>query len=140
MIAASLKPLTPALQRWFPARGWRPLPFQVETWKAYAAGRSGLIHAPTGLGKTLAAWLGPVMAHGNEKGLRVLWITPLRALAADTVRGLQEALDGAEAAQKVEARTGDTSSSVRARQKARPPFALVTTPESLSLRSEEHTS
>ena len=133
MIAASLKPLTPALQRWFPARGWRPLPFQVETWKAYAAGKSGLIHAPTGLGKTLAAWLGPVMAHGNEKGLRVLWITPLRALAADTVRSLQEALDGAEAAQKVEARTGDTSSSVRARQKARPPFALVTTPESLSL-------
>jgi ATP-dependent Lhr-like helicase len=104
--------------------------FQKEAWEAYAAGKSGLIHAPTGLGKTLAAWLGPVMMHGEESGLRVLWITPLRALAADTVRSLQEVV---EESQKVEARTGDTSSSVRARQKTKPPFALVTTPESLSL-------
>ena len=122
--------LTPVLRHWFEQRGWKPLPFQKEVWQAYAAGKSGLIHAPTGLGKTLAAWLGPVMAHGEESGLRVLWITPLRALAADTVRSLQEVFDGT---QKVEARTGDTSSSVRARQKTKPPFALVTTPESLSL-------
>ena len=122
--------LTPVLRHWFEQRGWKPLPFQKEAWQAYAAGKSGLIHAPTGLGKTLAAWLGPVMAHGEESGLRVLWITPLRALAADTVRSLQEVVDGT---QKVEARTGDTSSSVRARQKTKPHFALVTTPESLSL-------
>jgi ATP-dependent Lhr-like helicase len=122
--------LTPVLRHWFEQRGWKPLPFQKEAWQAYAAGKSGLIHAPTGLGKTLAAWLGPVMAYGEECGLRVLWITPLRALAADTVRSLQEVVDGT---QKVEARTGDTSSSVRARQKTKPPFALVTTPESLSL-------
>lgn len=122
-----------ALTRWFNARGWKPLAFQREAWAAYAAGKSGLIHAPTGLGKTLAAWLGPVLAHGNEDGLRVLWITPLRALAADTVRSLQEGLDGLGLKRKVEARTGDTSSSARARQKAKPPFALVTTPESLSL-------
>ena len=115
--------------KWFHARGWKPLPFQREAWAAYARGESGLIHAPTGLGKTLAAWMGPAMESGAEDGLRVLWITPLRALAADTVRSLQEALDG----KKVEARTGDTSSSVRARQKLKPPFALVTTPESLSL-------
>jgi ATP-dependent Lhr-like helicase len=120
-------------RQWFDSRGWKPLPFQRETWDAYAAGKSGLIHAPTGLGKTLAAWLGPVIAHGEEEGLRVLWLTPLRALAADTVRSLQEALDGAGLKRTVEARTGDTSSSVRARQKSKPPFALVTTPESLSL-------
>ncbi len=107
--------------------------FQEETWAAYARGESGLIHAPTGLGKTLAAWLGPVMQCAGAAGLRVLWITPLRALAADTVRSLQEALDGAALSRKVEARTGDTSSSVRTRQKKMPPFALVTTPESLSL-------
>ena len=130
MPSPSLKILTPPLRRWFEARGWKPMPFQKETWQAYAAGKSGLIHAPTGLGKTLAAWLGPVMTHGEESGLRVLWITPLRALAADTVRSLQEVVEGS---QKVEARTGDTSSSVRARQKTKPPFALVTTPESLSL-------
>ena len=72
------------------------MPFQKETWEAYAAGKSGLIHAPTGLGKTLAAWLGPVMTHGEESGLRVLWITPLRALAADTVRSLQEVVEGSQ--------------------------------------------
>lgn len=120
-------------RHWFQSRGWKPLPFQREAWAAYAEGKSGLIHAPTGLGKTLAAWLGPVVAHGAEDGLRVLWLTPLRALAADTVYGLQDALDGAGLKRKVEARTGDTSSSARARQKSRPPFALVTTPESLSL-------
>lgn len=122
-----------ALRRWFSTRGWKPLAFQREAWTAYAAGKSGLIHAPTGLGKTLAAWVGPVLAHGDEEGLRVLWVTPLRALAADTVRSLQDGLDGLGVRRKVEARTGDTSSSVRARQKTKPPFALVTTPESLSL-------
>ena len=132
---SSKKPpvLPPTLQRWFAARKWKPVGFQREAWAAYAAGKSGLIHAPTGLGKTLAARLGPVMAHGHEEGLRVLWITPLRALAADTVRSLQDVFDGIGSMQKAETRTGDTSSSVRARQKAKPPLALVTTPETLSL-------
>ncbi len=127
------------LTTWFRARGWKPLPFQRETWDAYARGESGLVHAPTGLGKTLAAWAGPVMEEcartgaEAEPGLRVLWITPLRALAADTMRSLQEALDGMGLKLTVESRTGDTSSAVRARQKRKPPFALVTTPESLSL-------
>lgn len=122
-----------AIQQWFSVRGWRSLPFQREAWAAFARGESGLIHAPTGLGKTLAAWFGPVRFCGDEEGLRVLWITPLRALATDTVLNLQESLDSLGLSRKVEARTGDTSSSVRARQKRRPPFALVTTPESLSL-------
>ena len=124
---------------WFASRGWKPLPFQREAWAAYAHGESGLIHAPTGLGKTLAAWMGPATESGGEDGLRVLWITPLRALAADTVRSLQEAMDGLGVKRRVEARTGDTSSSVRARQKLKPPFALVTTPESLSLMLTDET-
>jgi len=118
---------------WFAARDWKPQVFQLDAWRAYEAGKSGLIHAPTGLGKTLAAWLAPVIAHAHEPGLRVLWITPLRALAADTVRGLQEYPDSASMKLRVDARTADTSSSARARQKKSPPFALVTTPESLSL-------
>jgi ATP-dependent Lhr-like helicase len=136
---AALSCLSPPLRAWFAARGWQPLPFQREAWAAYEAGKSGLIHAPTGLGKTLAAWLGPVMAHGDEDGLRVLWITPLRALAADTVRGLREAVEGSETGRMVESRTGDTSGTARARQKKRPPFALVTTPESLSLMLSDET-
>jgi ATP-dependent helicase Lhr and Lhr-like helicase len=129
----SLSQMPAIFRPWFKSRGWRPLPFQSEAWSAYCEGKSGLIHAPTGLGKTMAAWLGPASKHAEDEGLRVLWLTPLRALASDTVRSLQEALDGAGLKRKVEARTGDTSGSARARQKAKPPFALVTTPESLSL-------
>ncbi|HWB02904.1 MAG TPA: ligase-associated DNA damage response DEXH box helicase [Verrucomicrobiales bacterium] len=122
---------------WFRARGWRLLPFQRETWEAYARGESGLVHAPTGLGKTLAAWIGPIreelQSGTEERAMRVLWITPMRALATDTARSLQQALDGVGLQRRAECRTGDTSSSVRVRQKRMPPFALVTTPESLSL-------
>ncbi|MFN0130497.1 MAG: ligase-associated DNA damage response DEXH box helicase [Verrucomicrobiales bacterium] len=124
-----------AVETWFADRGWTPMAFQREAWAAHAAGRSGLIHAPTGLGKTLAAWLGPVMENWEAPdALRVLWITPLRALAADTVRSLQEPLADLGRPWTVASRTGDTTTSVRAKLRQRGyPFGLVTTPESLSL-------
>jgi ATP-dependent Lhr-like helicase len=127
------------VEDWFAARGWQVLAFQRAAWEASLAGRSGLIHAPTGSGKTLAAWLGPVQAlqrahpQGLPPGLRVLWITPLRALAADTQRSLEQALSGLALPWKVELRSGDTSQAVRTRQWRKPPAALVTTPESLSV-------
>ena len=113
-------------------------------------GRSGLIHSATGTGKTLAAWLGPVaewLAERSETGaalvktpkrddsppLRVLWITPLRALAADTAASLLAPLDALGAPWTVELRTGDTTSSVRKKQSLRLPTTLVTTPESLCI-------
>jgi len=128
-----------AIERWFASEGREVLPFQRTAWRASLAGRSGLIHAPTGSGKTLAAWLGPVQAltaahpDGLPPGLRVLWITPLRALAADTQRNLQAALRGLGLDWRVELRSGDTAQTVRARQWRSPPMALVTTPESLSV-------
>ncbi len=133
------------LDRWFAERGWTPFAFQREVWNEYLAGRSGLIHSPTGTGKTLAAWLGSVAEylaeHGRESArkredspaLRVLWITPLRALAADTAASLQAPLDDLGVPWSVELRTGDTSSSIRKKQSARLPTALVTTPESLCI-------
>ncbi|MEX0373890.1 ligase-associated DNA damage response DEXH box helicase [Spiribacter pallidus] len=126
-----------ALTDYFAARGWTPAAFQREAWAAYRSGESGLIHSATGSGKSLAAWGGP-LAEGidNDRaspGLMVLWITPLRALAADTVGNLQAAASGVGLDWRVEARTGDTASSARSRQRQRPPAALVTTPESLSL-------
>lgn len=127
--------LAPAL-RWFAASGRSPFPFQVEAWRAWLDGESGLINAATGSGKTLAAWLGPVLEalpQAREPGLRLLWITPLRALANDLVANLREPLRALGSTWRVEARTGDTASSTRARQRARPPEALVTTPESLSV-------
>ncbi|MEQ8821327.1 MAG: ligase-associated DNA damage response DEXH box helicase [Sumerlaeia bacterium] len=138
-----------AIRQFFSERGWEPFPFQLEAWEAYLNGDSGLIHAPTGTGKTLAAWMGPViewMAEHPEPSawphpaspkdappLTVLWITPLRALASDTAASLRAPLEMLGIPWLVEGRTGDTKQSVRARQKERLPTGLITTPESLSL-------
>ncbi|WP_035602669.1 ligase-associated DNA damage response DEXH box helicase [Haloferula sp. BvORR071] len=125
------------LQPFFKSKGWKPFAFQKEVWAAYAAGKSGLLHAPTGQGKTLAVWLGPV-AEALEEETKphtcgVIWLTPLRALAQDTLRALREPLEALAPSLQVEARTGDTSAAVRARLRKSLPFGLVTTPESLSL-------
>ncbi len=136
--------MTQVVEDWFTQRGWSPFPFQREVWDAYARGESGLIHAATGTGKTYAAWLGPVrealqeLADGaptprGKAPMRVLWITPLRALAADTERALREPVDALGLPWSIESRTGDTKAAVRARQRHRLPTALVTTPESLTL-------
>ena len=101
-----------------------------------AAGRSGLLHATTGSGKTYAVWMGALQRARPLKdapGLQVLWLTPMRALAADTARALQLPLPELAPAWAVGTRTGDTPSAERARQDRRFPPALVTTPESLSL-------
>ena len=138
-----------AAEEWFESRGWHAFDFQREVWRAYAAGESGLIHAATGTGKTYAAWWAALLEYLNEshresqvKGrrsrksslpLRVLWITPLRALAADTAGALLEPVSDLELPWTVETRTGDTSAASRSRQSRQLPTALVTTPESLSL-------
>ncbi len=155
-------PFAPA-EAWFAARGWRPFDFQREVWAAMAAGRSGLLHATTGAGKTYAVWLGALLraekagvatapgrsaAQGVEPGgparssvrggspapaLQVLWLTPMRALAADTLRAITAPLADLAPHWSVGLRTGDTPSGERARQDRRLPSALITTPESLSL-------
>lgn len=130
------------VEGWFRERGRKPFRFQREVWSAYLAGESGLVHAATGTGKTLAAWLAPLLEWLGEARpgrpdaappLRVLWITPLKALAADTLEQLRIPLRDLEIPWTLETRTGDTSEAVRARQRRRLPSALVTTPESLSL-------
>ncbi len=129
-----------AIEAWLKAKGWSAFPFQRETWKLFRARKSGLLHATTGAGKTLAVGFGAWQAfpEADGGGLRVLWITPMRALAADSERSLRDALEGVAAAGgfapwRVGARTGDTSTSERGRQNREPPPLLVTTPESLSL-------
>lgn len=129
------------IERWFEQRGWQIFPFQRQVWQAYCEGRSGLIHSPTGTGKTLAAWFAALREHafiadGGESRpapITVLWITPLRALAVDTQHNLQAPLADLNIPWTVGLRTGDTKSAERARQRQRLPSALVTTPESLSL-------
>ena len=129
------------LRAWCTSRGWEAFPFQEDVWRACAAGTSGLVHAPTGTGKTLAAWLGALARSraADTAGLRVVWITPLRALAADTVAALEQPLDDLRKCTwlsrrwRVGLRTGDTSAADRRRLKENWPEALVTTPESLSI-------
>ncbi|MEP6989924.1 MAG: DEAD/DEAH box helicase, partial [bacterium] len=139
--------LEPA-EHWFATRRFTPLAFQREVWRAYLDGESGLVHAATGTGKTLAAWFGPLLEWLAESpvqpttrrlkrsaapALRVIWITPLRALAGDTLQSLQMPLADLGIPWTLEARTGDTKPGMRARQSKRLPTALVTTPESLTL-------
>jgi ATP-dependent Lhr-like helicase len=104
-------PLEP-IEEWFSEKGWSPFQFQREVWDAYRQGKSGLIHSATGTGKTFAAWMGPVSEALDhyEDGLQVLWITPLKALAGDTVYSLELPLKDLGLAWRVESRTGDTSS------------------------------
>ncbi|MFZ9313708.1 MAG: ligase-associated DNA damage response DEXH box helicase [Burkholderiaceae bacterium] len=129
--------MSPA-ERAFRALGLQPFGFQTEVWDAIAAGRSGLLNAATGTGKTYAIWGGLLnRLAGQTDPLaacpRILWITPMRALAADTARALQRLADSALPGLRVGLRTGDTPSTERARQDRMPPQVLVTTPESLSL-------
>lgn len=133
-----------AFGQWFAGRGWTPFEFQTQAWDTYSAGRSGLIHVPTGAGKTYAAYGGPLAelidqcrADGGSgapgRGLRVLYITPLRAVSRDIEAALRLPAADMGLGIRVESRTGDTSSSLRAKQKERLPEVLITTPESLSL-------
>jgi ATP-dependent Lhr-like helicase len=127
-----------AVDGWFAARGWKVFPFQRAVWRAALAGESGLLHANTGSGKTYAVWFaallrGALAARRKSSGLRVLWITPMRALAADTQRALEESAAELAPGWTIGARTGDTSSAERARQSRGLPSTLITTPESLSL-------
>lgn len=130
--------------QWMSRQGWSPFAFQRDTWQAMAQGHSGLLHATTGSGKTYAIWLGvidtlqasspaPLAKSRHAPPLSALWITPMRALANDTLAALKAPLPHMAPAWTIGARTGDSSSAERARQNTRLPTALVTTPESLSL-------
>jgi len=125
-----------SIECWFETHGWRCFAFQRRAWRAWQRGRSGVIHSPTGSGKTLAAWGGPLqhlLDHADLPGLRLLWITPLRALAADTERNLNLPLQELGIDWRVASRTGDSSSYQKQKLRRTPPRALITTPESLAL-------
>jgi ATP-dependent Lhr-like helicase len=140
---------------WFLQQGWQPFPFQEQVWQAVAEGQSGMLHATTGAGKTYAIWMAAIERFATKKSgassdkdisekpaskrkpvtqaLTVLWITPMRALAADTERALNAPVNALNLDWSIGLRTGDTSSAERMRQSKRLPTGLITTPESLSL-------
>ena len=129
-------------QGWFESRGWSPFPFQKQTWNAYLQGKHGLLNAPTGSGKTYALWTPIVLSYiksnpqyktKHKKGIKALWITPLRALSVEIQQAAQRMADELETGLTVGIRTGDTTQAERAKQKRSMPDLLITTPESLML-------
>lgn len=131
--------------QWFRSNNWKPQSFQKQCWKAYTAGKSGMLHAPTGSGKTYALWGGIIEELNAAKvppnGLTALWITPLRALGVEIQKATQKMLQDCNPELRVGLRTADTTQSERSKQLKKPPFGLVTTPESLHvlLSRKEHT-
>ena len=129
--------LPPVFERWFSSRGWSARPHQLALLSEARAGRSTLLVAPTGAGKTLAGFLPSLVElaeQGEErKGLHTLYISPLKALAVDIARNLDMPIAEMGLPIKVETRTGDTSAAKRTRQIAKPPDILLTTPEQLAL-------
>ena len=127
---------------WFKARNWEPFPFQEETAEHFLNGKSGLLNAPTGSGKTYALFLpvliewlnnNPKFQNKTNNGLQLIWITPLRALSKDIQKAMQQVCEELSIPWRIECRTGDTKQSKRAAQKKQMPEVLITTPESLHL-------
>lgn len=131
------------IERWFQTRNMRPFAFQEEAWQHIVHGRSGVVNAPTGCGKTFSVFLGALInfinAHPDDyktrskNGLQLLWITPLRALAKDIGRAMEEVITELGMHWKVGIRNGDTDIAERQKQKRQMPEALIITPESLHL-------
>jgi ATP-dependent Lhr-like helicase len=131
------------IHQWLEAKGFRPFLFQEETWAHISSGQSGLVNAPTGCGKTYSVFLGALIRfinqhpdhfrHKKNSGLQLLWITPLRALAKDIGRAMEEVLTELGLPWKVGIRNGDTPVAERTRQKKQMPEVLIITPESLHL-------
>ncbi len=126
---------------WFAGRGWRPRAHQLAMVEKAREGRSALLIAPTGGGKTLAGFLPSLVdlaGRGGRKpgeagGLHTLYISPLKALAVDIARNLEQPVAEMGLPIRVETRTGDTPTSKRQRQRRDPPDILLTTPEQLAL-------
>lgn len=131
------------IREWLSAKNQQPFPFQEEAWQQMLQGNSGLVNAPTGCGKTFSVFLGALIQFINEhpasyqtkikNGLQLIWITPLRALAKDIGRAMEEVISDLNLKWTVGIRNGDTSNAERARQKKQMPEVLIITPESLHL-------
>nr|HMS71217.1 ligase-associated DNA damage response DEXH box helicase [Saprospiraceae bacterium] len=124
------KTLAKAYQ-WFDSKGWKVHAFQEEAWATYGMGKSGLVNAPTGSGKTYSIFISALLHASQKKGLKIIWVTPIRALAKEIFQACDRAAKEMKIEWRTEIRTGDTSTSVRQKQWKSPPDMLITTPESI---------
>jgi ATP-dependent Lhr-like helicase len=120
-------------ENWFKTNGWKANDFQINAWKAYLNGQSGLLNAPTGTGKTYALLI-PIMLQllhkKHSKGIKAIWITPIRALSKEIKISAEKLILDWNLNLTVAIRTGDASAAERQKQKTNPPDILITTPES----------
>ncbi|WP_369995147.1 ligase-associated DNA damage response DEXH box helicase [Winogradskyella sp.] len=126
------------VKNWMSGKAQAPFPFQIQTWQRYANGYSGMIVAPTGFGKTFSVFLAVVIDYLNHpekypKGLKLLWISPLRSLAKDLAKAMNEAVEDIGLDWSVQVRNGDTPTAVRRKQERLMPDVLLTTPETMHL-------
>lgn len=126
------------IQNWMMEKSISPFKFQVDTWQKFGNGYSGMVVAPTGFGKTYSVFLALISDFLNypekyKKGLKMIWITPLRSLSKDIAKAMQEAIDEIGLDWLVGVRNGDTDPKVRQQQVKNMPEILVATPESLQL-------
>ncbi|WP_298541962.1 ligase-associated DNA damage response DEXH box helicase [uncultured Aquimarina sp.] len=136
------KELFTIAESWFQQQQWKSFPFQKQSWKAFLQGKNGLLNAPTGSGKTYALWIPIVLNYikhnpdyetKHKKGLKAIWITPLRALSQEIKQATERFAEDLNTQLTIGIRTGDTSQKERAAQKRSMPDLLITTPESLQL-------
>ncbi len=119
-------------------KGNEPFSFQSQTWERYHNNFSGMVVAPTGFGKTFSVFLAVVIDYLNhpnkyKKGLKLIWISPLRSLAKDLAKAMNDAVEEIGLDWAVEVRNGDTATKDRRRQERLMPDVLLTTPETLHL-------
>src|SRR5947208_12162109 len=131
----ALAQFSPRTREWFERTFAGPTPAQERGWPAIATGKHTLIQAPTGSGKTLAAFLSAIdrLTEAPGQGVRLLYVSPLKALNYDVERNLRGPLAGLQSDLTVAVRTGDTPQKERAAMLRKPPDILITTPESLFL-------
>lgn len=128
---------------YFRKKGWKPFPFQIQAWQDFLDGKSGLLNAPTGSGKTFALWFPALLEYiqhhpdtwqkPQNNGIQLIWVTPLRALAQDLQKAMQEVCEVIGLPWQVAVRNGDTDAKTRTAMKKRPPECLITTPETLHI-------
>jgi ATP-dependent Lhr-like helicase len=132
-----MRSLPAPFSRWFESRGWVPRPHQLELLERALSGRSALLIAPTGGGKTLAGFLPSLVDLAGRAAktgqLHTLYISPLKALAVDVARNVSAPVAEMGLPVTLETRTGDTAQHKRQRQRVAPPDMLLTTPEQLAL-------
>src|SRR6476620_1752211 len=123
------------IHKWFASKNLTPFAFQEETWEQIMHGKSGLVNAPTGFGKTFSVFMGALIRFITDNpndyelkknnGLQLLWVTPLRALAKDIGRAMEEVISELGMQWKVGIRNGDTPVSEREKQKRQMPEVLI---------------